>query len=215
MFCHSDKFGHFVIYLASENQGAQFDSSNFLRGQFFFQTDPPSHQLVGRHQRRFSVIWSPLKDTVWDVPLLTQIAHPMKLCTALFALNDVLVSWLLGVVVVRGGGGSWNYVFTSCWWVSNETCFFRQSSLRPRFLCCRFLQFRQDLDAASFTSFQRACPATSFTSFHHGQCQATCSNVSLTTKCSHPTGSLCSAGPLCRLWSRWLKMLQNGERGRD
>ena len=118
VFCHSDKFGHFVIYLASENQGAQFDSSNFLRGQFFFQTDPPSHQLVGRHQRRFSVIWSHLKDTVRDVPLLTQIAHPMKLSAALFVFNDVLVSWLLG----GGGGGeggegcSWNYVFTSCWW---------------------------------------------------------------------------------------------------
>ena len=109
VFCHSDKFGHFVIYLASENQGAQFDSSNFLRGQFFFQTDPPSHQLVGRHQRRFSVIWSPLKDTARDVPLLTQIAHPMKLSAALFVFNDVLVSWLLG-----GGEGGGMVLLKLC-----------------------------------------------------------------------------------------------------
>ena len=47
----SDKFGHFVICLASGNQaGAQFDGSNFLWGQFFFQPPPqwgpPSSCLV-------------------------------------------------------------------------------------------------------------------------------------------------------------------------
>ena len=99
--------------------------------------------------------------------------------------NDVLVSWLLGG---GEGGGLLKLCLHFLLVVSNETCFFRQSSLRPRFLCCRFLQ-KQDLDAASFTSFQHACPATR-------------SNVSLTTKCSHPTGPLCSAGPLCRLSSR-------------
>ena len=50
----------------------------------------------------------PLKDTARDVPLLTQIAHPMKLSAALFVFNDVLVSWLLG------GGGEGGVLLKLC-----------------------------------------------------------------------------------------------------
>ena len=97
----SDKFGHFVICLASGNQGAQFDSSNFLRGQFFFQPAPPSSCLVLSHHRRFSVIWlssTGLKDTSNDflmlvtiIPLRDQNHH--HCC---FDWNWLMFSWLLG-----------------------------------------------------------------------------------------------------------------------
>ena len=74
----SDKFGHFVICLASGNQaGAQFDSSNFLRGQFFFQSPPQMGPIIvfsrRRHQRRFSVIWLHFKATSNDLLLLITI----------------------------------------------------------------------------------------------------------------------------------------------